>query len=430
MIIRHQFSLIYILCCAATIYGSLLDANDAETCNLLCVQCNASAVFANGHCECNFADDIDKVSGAECIQRVQREIQDIELNILSEDLTDEERNVRSILKYRRRLRPGDAEKVAQYFINGGPEAGHSHFSRAFEAARNSAESATNSFSGVVKESNPEDGFHDVPLNSPVSWNAFNSPCSYVVSEAVPYGIPTMHGIQTYPPALGAINPDLISPTGGYDPTSPIGAIHPHGLPLHHALVRAVTLPGHVLHHILHPRVLHHYPLHGGIVRSTNSPQDQSGFVGQSCETNDASTTSNARNNADKPEQNRLADLMQSPVTWLANALHQPIVPSQYQHVPSYQYQNPYYSSLMSILQPVTNGYILQPVSHYTQDTTDQLVSATNPHSYCGNNANIEQRSAVSTADKTAHPDDTEKSNDRNKNIIDTSKKTENGTDKS
>ncbi|XP_011630369.1 uncharacterized protein LOC105422622 isoform X3 [Pogonomyrmex barbatus] len=354
MIIRHQFSLIYILCCAATIYGSLLDANDAETCNLLCVQCNASAVFANGHCECNFADDIDKVSGAECVQRVQREIQDFELNILSEDLTDEERNVRSILKYRRRLRP----------------------------------------------------------------------------EAVPYGIPTMHGIQTYSPALGAINPDLISPTGGYDPTSPIGAIHPHGLPLHHALVRAVTLPGHVLHHILHPRVLHHYPLHGGIVRSTNSPQDQSGFVGQSCETNDASTTSNARNNADKPEQNRLADLVQSPVTWLANALHQPIAPSQYQHVPSYQYQNPYYSPLMSILQPVTNGYILQPVSHYTQDTTDQLVSATNPHSYCDNNANTQQRSAVSTADKTAHPDDTEKSNDRNKNIIDTSKKTENGTDKS
>lgn len=42
---------------AVTIHGILLDANDAETCNLLCVQCNASAVFANDHCECNFADD-------------------------------------------------------------------------------------------------------------------------------------------------------------------------------------------------------------------------------------------------------------------------------------------------------------------------------------------------------------------------------------
>lgn len=43
-----------------TIHGILLDANDAETCNLLCVQCNASAVFANDHCECNSADDSDK----------------------------------------------------------------------------------------------------------------------------------------------------------------------------------------------------------------------------------------------------------------------------------------------------------------------------------------------------------------------------------
>lgn len=45
---------------AAAIHGILLDANDAETCNLLCIQCNASAVFANGHCECNFADDSEK----------------------------------------------------------------------------------------------------------------------------------------------------------------------------------------------------------------------------------------------------------------------------------------------------------------------------------------------------------------------------------
>lgn len=46
------------------------------------------------------------VSGAECIERIQREIQAIELNMLSENPTDEERNVRSLLKYRRRLRPG------------------------------------------------------------------------------------------------------------------------------------------------------------------------------------------------------------------------------------------------------------------------------------------------------------------------------------
>lgn len=43
---------------------------------------------------------------AECIQRLQREIQAIDLNTISEDLTDEERSIRSILKSRRRLRMG------------------------------------------------------------------------------------------------------------------------------------------------------------------------------------------------------------------------------------------------------------------------------------------------------------------------------------
>lgn len=42
---------------------------------------------------------------AECVQRIQKEIQAIDLNIVSDDSTDEERNVRSILR-RRRLRFG------------------------------------------------------------------------------------------------------------------------------------------------------------------------------------------------------------------------------------------------------------------------------------------------------------------------------------
>lgn len=55
----------------------------------------------------NFTFQVNNtVSGAECIRSIQREIRDIEQNMISEDMTDEERNVRSILKYRRRLRPG------------------------------------------------------------------------------------------------------------------------------------------------------------------------------------------------------------------------------------------------------------------------------------------------------------------------------------
>ncbi|KAM0734837.1 hypothetical protein ACS0PU_011300 [Formica fusca] len=103
MAVRHRIQwLIYIVYCVAIVQSTLLDINDIKSCDLLCKQCNASAIFAYDRCECNFSDDNDK--GAECIQRIQREIQTIDLNTLSEDLTDEERDVRSILTSRRRLR--------------------------------------------------------------------------------------------------------------------------------------------------------------------------------------------------------------------------------------------------------------------------------------------------------------------------------------
>ncbi|XP_011693976.1 PREDICTED: uncharacterized protein LOC105453587 isoform X2 [Wasmannia auropunctata] len=387
MINRHRI-LLLILCSAATIHGILLNANDAETCNLLCIQCNASAVFANGHCECNFADDSDKVSGAECIQRVQRDIEAIELNMLSEDLTDEERDVRSIFKYRRRLRPGDAEKVAQYFINGGPAAGHSHFVKMFNATRDSAESATNSFSGVVDENS----------------------ASYVG--------PTMEGVEKFTLAspLRALNPAIAYPTSRvYDPL--LGSIvhhpHPHGLP--HVLLRAATLPAHVLHNVLHPRAYHRPMYHHGIVRSANDGSDTS--IGQSCE-NDDSTTANfptARSNADKPaEQNvGLTDSPQYPGTYLTSALYQPL---QYQNVP---YQYSYYSPLLGLFQP--NGYVLQTVPPYTQDTSDPMTAASNSY-FCKKNANGEQRSG---ADRTTLSNDgTEKSVINSNSIAKEDKSTE------
>ncbi|XP_077274745.1 uncharacterized protein LOC143904186 isoform X1 [Temnothorax americanus] len=412
MISRHQFFLlIHILCCAMTIHGILLNANDAATCNLLCVQCNATAVFANGHCECNFDEGSDEVSGSKCLHRIQKEIQAIELNMLSEDLTDEERNVRSILKYRRRLRPGDAEKVAQYFINGGPAAGHSHFVRAFNAAYDSADSATNSFSGVVDKSNPEDGFHGVSLTSPVSSNTCDSPL-YMVSESAPYVSSIMHGAEMYPPILRATNPAITYPTTGlYDPfvQSP--------LPIHHALVRAVTLPAHVLHHVLHPRLYHH---HRGIVRSTNLPSDTSdtGIVGQPiCENNDDSTSNlpTARNNANKLAEQNVGFNAPSQYPYITHAEQ----PTLY-HLP----HTSYYSPLMNMLHPIS-GYVFQPVSQYTPP--DPLTSASNPQSSCGNYANTEQRSVLTTDKAVYSNDETEKSDDATRNISKEEKK--NGTDK-
>ncbi|XP_024878317.1 uncharacterized protein LOC112458763 isoform X1 [Temnothorax curvispinosus] len=338
MISRHQFFLlIHILCCAMTIHGILLDANDAETCNLLCVQCNATAVFANGHCECNFDEGSDEVSGSECLHRIQKEIQAIELNMLSEDLTDEERNVRSILKYRRRLRP----------------------------------------------------------------------------ESAPYVSSIMHGAEMYPPILRATNPAITYPTTGlYDPfiQSP--------LPIHHALVRAVTLPAHVLHHVLHPRLYHH---HRGIVRSTNLPSDTSdtGIVGQPICENNGDSTSNlptARNNANKLAEQNVGFNAPSQYPYITHAEQ----PTLY-HLP----HTSYYSPLMNMLHPIS-GYVFQPVSQYTPP--DPLTSASNPQSSCGNYANTEQRSVLTTDKAVYSNDETEKSDDATRNISKDEKK--NGTDKS
>ncbi|XP_071653874.1 uncharacterized protein [Temnothorax longispinosus] len=320
-----------------TIHGILLDANDAETCNLLCVQCNATAVFANGHCECTFDEGSDEVSGLECLHRIQKEIQAIELNMLSEDLTDEERNVRSILKYRRRLRP----------------------------------------------------------------------------ESAPYVSSIMHGAEMYPPILRATNPAITYPTTGlYDPfiQSP--------LPIHHALVRAVTLPAHVLHHVLHPRLYHH---HRGIVRSTNLPSDTSdtGIVGQPICENNGDSTSNlptARNNANKLAEQNVGFNAPSQYPYITHAEQ----PTLY-HLP----HTSYYSPLMNMLHPIS-GYVFQPVSQYTPP--DPLTSASNPQSSCGNYANTEQRSVLTTDKAVYSNDETEKSDDATRNISKDEKK--NGTDKS
>lgn len=44
----------------AIVHSILLNINDAESCDLLCKQCNASAVFADNRCECNLSDNNDK----------------------------------------------------------------------------------------------------------------------------------------------------------------------------------------------------------------------------------------------------------------------------------------------------------------------------------------------------------------------------------
>lgn len=57
---------------------------------------------------------------------------------------------------------------------------------------------------------------------------------------------------------------------------------------------------------------------------------------------------------------------------------------------------------MNVLHPVANSYVLQPISHYAQGTSDPLTSASNPQCSCDNNANTEQKSGVLTTDKAIY----------------------------
>lgn len=117
MAVHRYLLLIIVLCCAALICGTLLNANDVETCNFLCGQCNTAAVFANGYCECSFPDS--DVKNVECVKRLQRESETVDLNILPEDLTDEKRDVRS-LKSKHRLRTEAASPDVETYSTNHP----------------------------------------------------------------------------------------------------------------------------------------------------------------------------------------------------------------------------------------------------------------------------------------------------------------------
>lgn len=154
--------------------------------------------------------------------------------------------------------------MAQYFINGGPAAGHFHFIKAFNETYNSADSAKNSFSGAVDENSPENGFHSASLIHPISRSTCDSPLYLVLGNADD-GNNEENAYRGYASNRETANSNVYPSTGLYDLTSSLlGAIsHPHrthGHGLHHILLRTATLPAHALHNLL-VRPPHHYHHH-------------------------------------------------------------------------------------------------------------------------------------------------------------------------
>ncbi|XP_026825875.1 uncharacterized protein LOC105285909 isoform X2 [Ooceraea biroi] len=341
---RHQFLLlIHILCYAAIIHGILLDTNDAEICNLLCEQCNASAVFSDDYCECNFSDDNDE--GTECIQRLQREIQTIDLNVLSDDLTDEERSVRSILKSRRRLRMEAAK----------------HEDPATLDARE--RSLTGSANSVLNY--PPNGWYDLlsPLLGTYPYGGYR------------YGVPLHHSVLRTATLPSQLLHNLFA--------------HrlPNRYPMYHgSIVRSAN------------------PLQDSLPfvdRSCKNVDDDAALYDSSTARNNADKSVAYNVGESIPGSDFPVQFSQfiKPYIFGTDTLHQPM---QYRYFGSPNPQYPYYNPLISVLNPL-NGYILQPIP---QSLSDQLISAPNPTSCYTNNANSEQRSdAAVLTDKIVNADD-------------------------
>ncbi|XP_072765616.1 uncharacterized protein [Anoplolepis gracilipes] len=369
MAIRHQILwLIHTLYCVAIIQSTLLDINDAKFCDLLCKQCNGSAVMTDNCCECNFPDNYDKVK---CIKHIEREIQAVDLNILSEDLMDEERAIRCILKSRHRLK--------------------------MDILGNSLESE----------------FHGKkPLNSAISWHTCGYQL-YIVPETELYTHPAVSNVET--PIIGMTNPALSYQANRlYDATNPLvgSIIHPrkpgHGL-FHHTH-RTGSLSEQILYNLFHPhRRYHHYPGHrGSFFRSSNAkPVDPNvvSFLGS-------------------PEA-ALYSIQRSHI-FSTNRVYEP---QQYQHfnIP-YQYTS-YHNPLINKRYPVTNKYTVQPEYNPQYGISDPLISLSDPncliHSST-NNVNAKQNDEISTDKIVQSNNEAEQSNNVTEtNISKEENKTEN-----
>ncbi|XP_011139298.1 uncharacterized protein LOC105183116 isoform X2 [Harpegnathos saltator] len=362
MAIWHQFlSPICILYCAAVIHGILLDINDDEICNLLCKQCNGtSAVIANSQCECDFNDSDNE--GVKCIQRLQKDVQNFDLNALSNDLTDEKRNMRS-LKSKHLLETRDAERVAQYFINGGASTGHSHFVGVAlsNAARDNNNSTTNSLLETARE-RPE----ATPTIPDPNIPGTKAEASMLEMEPVHYPVNRLY----------ASSPVLYSMALPH-------RRHRYKLP-NHALSRMVVGSPHIVRNLIAHRYFHH-PIYRGLLNKNFYLLDDM-FLGQVHNFNQTSDNSlTTGNNANKPIVANTPDAG-------ADVLNQS---TQY---PVSSYQNtPHQSPLLNVLYSPLDEFIGRAVQHHAQRINSALSSVQNPNSYPTNDENTKRQNEALTA---------------------------------
>lgn len=85
--------------------GNPLNARDAETCTSLCASCDGTATFEDERCDCIVAEGSKQ--GVECVERINRETENVDRDSASTDHEIAARSPRcSLLGHRSRLGTG------------------------------------------------------------------------------------------------------------------------------------------------------------------------------------------------------------------------------------------------------------------------------------------------------------------------------------
>lgn len=153
--------------------------------------------------------------------------------------------------------------MAQYFIKGGPSAGHSHFLRMFNAASKTSDSTTNS---LVDIGYPLLGLHvsRLSLNDPISEDSDDS---HMIPRTASSIRPAMPDVKMYIPILGIIKPTLkYSRSRMYDTPNPMVGSIAYPYTFHDTLLSIPIFPAYFLHNLRHQRYI---PTHHNILRKNN-----------------------------------------------------------------------------------------------------------------------------------------------------------------
>lgn len=157
--------------------------------------------------------------------------------------------------------------MAQYFMNGGASAGHSHFIRGSNAICDNTNIATNSLADTIRQSDTGGEFHSrLPTNplTGIIYKSYMSPLHMLPGAAPMIPSSDISSTKMYTSLLGMVRPISDYPVDRVYPLSPvsdlISLVHTHP---YHVLLQTSALPSHILHNLMKHQS-HYPPIHHNI----------------------------------------------------------------------------------------------------------------------------------------------------------------------